>query len=69
LSVYSQLQQLEQSCEAEMEDLKAVTDEFTRRIGEGDKRFQAVSKERDSLKKHLQDAEADNCKRSVTRRK
>lgn len=53
----SQLKQLEEAREAELEDVQEVTGEFTRRIADSEKKFQMVLREKDALKKTLQDLE------------
>lgn len=45
--------------EAEKEDLRSLSDEFTKRIGDSEKRFQAAMREKDALKKALLDSEAE----------
>ena len=55
--ICSQLKQLEEEREAEQEDIKEVTDEFTRRLAEAEKKFQAAIKEKDMYKKAMQDTE------------
>lgn len=43
---YSQLQQLEETHAAEMTDLSALTEEFTRRMGESERKLQVALKVR-----------------------
>ena len=50
----SQLRQAEEAHQAETTDLNALTEEFTTRISEAEKRCQAAIKEKDKLKKQLQ---------------
>lgn len=52
--------------EAEKEDLRSLSDEFTKRIGDSEKRFQAAMREKDALKKALLDAEAEKKSNSMT---
>lgn len=40
-----------------MEDVKEVSDEFTKRIAESEKKLQAALREKEILKKTLQDLE------------
>lgn len=44
ISFYSQLQQLEEAREAEMTDLHTLTEEFSRRMGDAERRLQNVLK-------------------------
>ncbi|KAK7448398.1 hypothetical protein BaRGS_00040102 [Batillaria attramentaria] len=60
----SQLQQVEEARDTEMTDLNALTEEFTRRMGESERKLQAVLKEKETLKHQLQMAEGELAKRS-----
>ncbi|KAK7494416.1 hypothetical protein BaRGS_00014308 [Batillaria attramentaria] len=58
------LQQVEEARDTEMTDLNALTEEFTRRMGESERKLQAVLKEKETLKHQLQMAEGELAKRS-----
>ncbi|XP_025113068.1 TATA element modulatory factor-like isoform X2 [Pomacea canaliculata] len=60
----SQLQQLEEAREAEMTDLHTLTEEFSRRMGDAERRLQNVLKEKEILKQQLQVAEQQLAKRA-----
>ncbi|CAG5130326.1 unnamed protein product [Candidula unifasciata] len=60
----NQLQQSEEAREEENADLTALTDEFTARIGEAEKKMQAVLKEKELLKQRLAAAEKELERRS-----
>ncbi|BFZ03381.1 hypothetical protein BsWGS_06419 [Bradybaena similaris] len=55
----NQLQQSEEAREVENADLTALTDEFTARIGEAEKKMQTVLKEKEILKQRLANAEKE----------
>lgn len=59
-----QLQQAEEARESEMTDLNALTEEFTRRMGESERKLQGVIKEKEGLKQQLQIAQKELSKRS-----
>lgn len=61
----SQLQQAEEARDAEMTDLNALTEEFTRRMGESERKMQAVLKEKDALKQQMQMAQGELAKRAA----
>ena len=44
VSSFSQLQQAEETRETEMTDVNALTDEFTRRMGEAERKMQTILK-------------------------
>ncbi|CAL1540630.1 unnamed protein product [Lymnaea stagnalis] len=60
----NQLVQLEEAREADSADLTALTNEFTARLGEAEKKWQAVLKEKESLKQKLTTAEKELERRS-----
>ncbi|XP_059172684.1 TATA element modulatory factor-like isoform X2 [Physella acuta] len=60
-----QLLQLEETREAESADLTALTQEFTARLGEAEKKLQQVLKEKESLKQVLASTEKELEKRSA----
>ncbi|KAK7003716.1 TATA element modulatory factor-like isoform X1 [Biomphalaria glabrata] len=59
-----QLQQSEEAREAETADLNALTNEFTARLSEAEKKLQAVIKEKENLKQKLNLTEKELEKRS-----
>ena len=63
LCKFSQIQQLEESCEAELEDVKAVSEEYSKRIAESEKRMSTVLREKEALKRSLQEVELEIGKR------
>lgn len=56
----NQLLQCEETRESEMADVNALTQEFTIRIGEAEKKLQTVLKEKESLKVQLQQTLEEN---------
>ncbi|XP_076437011.1 uncharacterized protein LOC143276311 isoform X2 [Babylonia areolata] len=61
----SQLQQAEEAREAEMTDVHALTDEFTRRMGEAERKIQTILKEKEAVKEQLQVAQRELASRSA----
>ncbi|KAK2152748.1 hypothetical protein LSH36_320g05005 [Paralvinella palmiformis] len=59
-----QLEQSEEAREAEMTDLNTLTEEFTKRMSEAEKKIQAVIKEKDAAKRKLVETEAELAKRA-----
>ncbi|CAH1794163.1 unnamed protein product [Owenia fusiformis] len=55
----SQLQQSEEAREMEMADLNEITEEFTQRISDSEKKLQATCRERDNMKKQLQSMQGE----------
>ncbi|KAL4239218.1 TATA element modulatory factor 1 [Mactra antiquata] len=60
----NQLKQSEEAREAEMTDVNELTAEFTTRLTESEKRLNTAIREKDTLKKQLQDTQAELAKRS-----
>ncbi|XP_067673660.1 TATA element modulatory factor-like isoform X2 [Haliotis asinina] len=61
----SQLQQVEELRETEMTDLNILTEEFTKRLSEAEKKLQSSIKEKEALKRQLQTAQ-DELKKSAS---
>ncbi|RUS88994.1 hypothetical protein EGW08_003241, partial [Elysia chlorotica] len=59
-----QLKKAEEARDAEAADLDALTQEFTQRIGDAEKKMQTVLKEKDRLKQQLSSAEKELERRS-----
>ncbi|KAK3092062.1 hypothetical protein FSP39_024833 [Pinctada imbricata] len=55
----SQLQQVEEAREAELEDINKVTTEFTQRLSDSEKRVNQAIREKEAVKKQLQRAQED----------
>ncbi|XP_071106362.1 TATA element modulatory factor-like isoform X2 [Haliotis cracherodii] len=61
----NQLQQVEELRETEMTDLNILTEEFTKRLSEAEKKLQSSIKEKEALKRQLQTAQ-DELKKSAS---
>merc|ERR1719483_689462 len=60
----SQLQQSEEAREVETADVNVLTNEFTARLGDSEKKIQGLHKEKETLSKKLARAESDLISRS-----
>lgn len=60
----NQIQQLEELRETETEDVNSVSSEFTKRLSEAEKKINQVIREKDSMKKQLQDTQEELAKQT-----
>lgn len=60
----NQIQQLEELRVAETEDVNSVSSEFTKRLSEAEKKINQVIREKDSMKKQLQDTQEELAKKT-----
>lgn len=60
----NQIQQLEELREADMEDVNSVSSEFTKRLSEAEKKINQVIREKDGMKKQLQDTQEELAKKT-----
>ncbi|XP_061180944.1 TATA element modulatory factor-like isoform X2 [Saccostrea echinata] len=60
----NQIQQLEELKEAESEDVNNVTSEFTKRLSEAEKKINQVIREKETVKKQLQDTQDELAKKT-----